>query len=194
MATEDSSSTISQAKTKMQDLINAQDKVDKGIDAMPEGPEKTRLKKLRDDNRGFFSSTILPAWKKLQTLLNEETDPPKPGESTWYNPTTWFSGDDTMGLIPLIPVAAVLAATAFVGYVGNSIVVENRILSDPSFTAAQKTSLLQSSGLSSLTNAFGQAKWVLLLGVIGGGAYIFQDQIKALIPKKSNPRKKRRHG
>lgn len=190
----DSSTTIAEAKTKMQELINAQAKVDKGIEAMPEGPEKARLKKLRDDNRGVFSEYVLPAWKKLQNLLSEDTSVPSAGGSTWYNPTTWFSGydePDTLGLIPLIPVAAVLAATALVGYVGNSIVVENRILSDPHFSAAQKTSLLQNSALSNLSSVFGQAKWVLLLGVAGGAAYLFKDQIKMVASRKPNPRRRK---
>lgn len=183
---------IAQAKQKMQELVDAQSKVDLGISRMPEGPDKERLKKLRDENRGFFSSYVLPAWKKMQSILSQDTSPPRPGDKVWYNPTTWFAGNDNgLGLVPLIPVAAVVAATAFLSYVVNTIVVENRILSDPSFTAAQKTSLLQTSGFSKIADTLGQAKWILLLGAAGAGAYLFKDEIKGLM-KKSNPYKRRK--
>lgn len=185
-------STIAQAKQKMQELIDSQAKVDAGIAKMPEGPDKERLKKLRDENRGFFSSTILPAWKKLQSILSEDPAPPKPGEKVWYNPTTWFAGDNNqLGLLPLIPIAAVVAATALLGYVANSIVVEQRILSDSSFTSAQKASILTAGPASGIANTLGQAKWIVLLGLVGAGVYFFKDELKGLA-KRSNPRRRRR--
>ena len=178
---------IVEAKEKVQELINIQSRVDAGIARMPEGADKERLKKMRDDNRGFFSNTIVPAWKKLQSILSEDTELPKPGEKVWYNPMTWFAGNDNgLGLVPLVPVAAVVAATAVLGFVVNSIVVENRILSDPSFTSAQKTTLLQTGGISKITEAIGQTKWIVLLAALGAGAYLFRDELKGLM-KKSNP-------
>jgi hypothetical protein len=185
-------SKIAEAKKKMQELVDVQIKVDAGIARMPEGPDKERLKKLRDENRGFFSNIILPAWRKMQTILSEDTTPPKPGEKVWYNPSTWFAGcENGMGLLPLIPIAAVVSATALLGYVINSIVVENRILSDPAFTSAQKTSLLQSGGLTKIADVLGQTKWLALLGAVGLGAYLMRDQIAASF-KKANPRRKKR--
>lgn len=192
-AIDSAAAKVGEAKTKMQELIDNQAKVDAGIAKMQDGPDKTRLIALRDESRGVFSNYVLPAWKKMQAALSEDTATPKAGDSTWYNPTTWFGSmpPHGMGALPLIPIAAVAAATAMLLYVGNLILKEQLILRDPAFTAAQKASVLNSNSISSIGDAVGNMKYVLL---IGAGLYALM-MFKDFIPKpKSNPvrRKKKK--
>ena len=141
---------VAEASRKFSELTSLQNKVDKGLKNMPEGPDKERLLALRDENRGFFSNYVLPAWNKLKSMVGDG-----------------FMGSSSgMGIIPLLPIAAVAAATALLGYVGNSIVKEQRILNDPSFTSAQKTSILTSGGISAFSGMTKNLTGLVL--VIGG--------------------------
>jgi hypothetical protein len=141
---------IMEFSSKISELTSLQRRVDAGLNRMPEGPEKQRLMKLREESRGIFTRYILPAWEQIKSFVGNT-----------------FSGED-MGILPLIPIAAVAAATAALGYVGNSIIKEQRILSDPSFTAAQKTQLLTSSGIAStVSQGLSSVKNIVIIGAIG---------------------------
>lgn len=163
---------IQSVRKKMDELVTLQAEVDKKVAAMPAGPAKTKLQAQIKESRGFFQNTIVPLWKKMQEALGESTvTPTAQNKSVWYKPWTWFSG---FGAIPLIPVAAVTAATALASYIANAIITERKILSDPSLSAQEKALLLQSaSPLSATANFFGQLKWVMLIGLLGIGGYIY---------------------
>lgn len=152
-----STNSVTEARLKINELTSLQKRVDEGLRNMPEGPEKQRLLKIRDESRGVFSKYILPAWNRIKDMVGGAF-----GD---------IDHDEAMGIIPLIPIAAVTAATAMLGYVGNSILMERRILNDPSFTAAQKTQLLSSGGLQSLVGLTSNIKTLAILAVVGYVAF-----------------------
>jgi len=152
-----SPSAVTEAGQKIAELTSVQKQVDIGLQNMPAGPDKDRLLKMREESRGIFSKYILPAWNKIKDMVG-----------------SGFAGiheDEEMGVIPLIPIAAVAAATAMLGYVGNSILIERRILNDPSFTAAQKAQILSGGGLKSLVGLTGNIKTLAIVAVIGFAAF-----------------------
>jgi hypothetical protein len=140
---------ITEFTSKVNQLLNLQKRVDEGLKKMPEGPDKQRLMNLRQESRGIFTKYVLPAWERIRSFVGNT-----------------FSGEE-LGVVPLIPIAAVVAATAALGYVGNLIVKEQRILNDPSFTAAQKTQILTSGGiLSSFSQGFSSIRNVAIITLI----------------------------
>lgn len=155
-----SEGAVSDARKKFSELTDVQKKVDEGLKNMPEGPEKQRLLKIRNESRGVFSKYILPAYNKLKNMLG-----------------SGFAGEE-MGILPLVPIAAAAAATAMLGYVGNSIIMERRILNDPSFTAAQKAQMLSGGGLKSLVGVTGNLKTIAIVGVLAFLAFQFMKTRK----------------
>lgn len=158
------STDVQKLKTKINELTSTQKKVDTILNSMPSGPEKTRLLKLREENRGFFSSYILPAWNKISAAISSA-----------------MSGDDIhMGVLPLIPViawgasiAGGLSAAALLTHVVNNAIVENRILNDPAMKATEKAMLLKKQGI--LGEASSLTQNITKLALIGGliaGAYL----------------------
>jgi hypothetical protein len=186
---------IEEFKTKMKELQNTQTKVDAALSKMSAGPAKDRLLKLKAESRGIFSDYIMPAWKKITDLIGNDavaqTSTAKPTTALNLSPTTQtfvnnllttpvvkasplkgydlgYHEDGSLGILPLLPIAAVLAATAGVGYVAKAIYTEQKILNDPALTATQKTELLKSTGaassLSSISEITGNASKILFLG------------------------------
>lgn len=155
--------TITEAKNKLNELIKAQGKVDAGIAKMPAGKDKDRLIKVRDANRGFFSNYVMPAWKKVQSLIGDEN----------ANFAGEFKGSNTLGVLPLIPIAAVMSATALLGYVAKSFYTESSILNDPAFTAAQKADLLKSTSTTGgLTAVADVSSNLAKMAFLGAGLFI----------------------
>ena len=157
-------STLSQAITKMNELLDTQKKVDAALERMPAGPDKTRLLKERDSARGFtFKNIIIPAWAKIREWT---------GAGATAAPMAGFEAEPleegAFGVLPLIPIAVITSAGAILAYIGTSYVAETRILNDPALTAAQKTQLLQSKGVSSILSSaggiLGEVKWIALAG------------------------------
>ena len=145
---------IKSATSKVEELLSVQKKVDTGLSKMKAGPDKTRLMRLREENRGYFTSYILPIYQRIKNYLSSS-----------------MGNDEAMGLLPLIPFAIAAAATASVGYVAKNVYSEYKILNDPAFTAAQKTEILGGGGLKALSNLAGSAKTVVIVGVLGFAAY-----------------------
>ena len=158
-------STIQQAIDKFFELTEVQAKVDQAIAFLPPGLDKDRLTAEKNKNRGFFQSVIIPAWNRLRDLIGY--DPASANTLKGYE-------DDTMGVAPVAIWAASALATsvavALLGYIGNSIYVENKILNDPALTSAQKLKALESRGLA---NVFSNLTSTLtMLGVVGGGVFL----------------------
>lgn len=87
---------LNEAVRVMQDIEIDRATINNAIDAMPNGPEKERLKSIRDEKFHFYSEYVLPAWQKFAPLVGLSSDPTQAQS---------FSG---MGLLPLaaaIPVA-----------------------------------------------------------------------------------------
>lgn len=203
---------IEEFKTKMKDLQTTQTKVDAALAKMKAGPEKDRLLKLKAQSRGIFSDYILPAWKKISDLIGNDavgtTSTAKPTTALNLSPTTQsfvnnllttpvakasplkgyelgYHNDGSLGILPLLPIAAVLAATAGVGYVAKAIYTEQKILNDPALTASQKTELLKSTGaassLSSISEITSNASMMLF---VGAGLYAL-IKIAPMLSKKA---------
>lgn len=154
---------IKAATSKVDELLNIQRKVDIGLSKMPAGPAKTRLLKLRDENRGYFTSYILPAYNKIKSYLSSS-----------------MGADEPMGVLPLIPFAIAGLSTALVGYVGKSVYSEYKILNDPQFTAAQKTEILGGGGLKALASFAGSTKTMVIVGVLGLAALYVAKNFQGL--------------
>jgi hypothetical protein len=167
-----SSNDVQKLRTKINELTATQKRVDTILDRMPSGPEKTRLMKLRGDNRGFFSSFILPAWNKISSTISSA-----------------MSGDNVhLGVLPLIPViawgasiAGGLSAAALLTHVVNNAVVENRILNDPAMKATEKAMLLKKQGVigeaSQLTSNITK---LAVVGALIAGTYLYFKAKKKL--------------
>jgi hypothetical protein len=169
MATANKTDDVKKLKEKINELTATQKKVDTILNNMPSGIEKNRLLKMREENRGFFSSYIIPAWNKISSAVSSA-----------------FSGsDDNLGVIPLIPVvtwgasiAAGLSATALLTHVVNNAIVENRILNDPAMKATEKAMLLKKQGIigeaSQLTSNI--TKLALVGGLVIAAYFYFKNK------------------
>jgi hypothetical protein len=147
-ATTSTDPKVTEFTSKIKELLSLQKRVDEGLKRMPDSPEKRRLMKMREESRSIFTTYVLPAWEKIKGYIGNT-----------------FSGEE-MGVIPLIPFAVAASATAALGYVTNLIIKEQRILNDPSFTAAQKTQLLSSGVFSSVSQSLNSAKNLLIIGAV----------------------------
>lgn len=158
-------STIQQAIEKFYELIDVQAKVDEAIASLPSGSDKDRLIAEKNKNRGFFQNVVIPTWNRLRDLIGY-----KPASAN----TLKGYEDDTMGVPPVaIWAASALAssvAVALLGYIGNSIYVENKILNDPALTGAQKLKALESRGLANIFSNL--TSTLTMLGVVGGGVFL----------------------
>jgi hypothetical protein len=170
-----------QAIRVMNDLFATQKKVDVAIEKMPPGPDQERLKKARDANRGFFSSYVLPAWEKIKSYVSGETST-APGISGEFDFGEAYFGtsDEALGILPLIPIAAILAAGAVITYATTNYLAEKKILEDPALSASQKTQLLGQRGLTSaLTGISSNLNQILLLAGLGIGGYLLFTILQA---------------
>lgn len=173
-------STVSQAISKMNQLLDAQRKVDAALERMPPSADKTRLLKERDSNRGYiFTNIILPAWAKIREWT---------GAGATAAPMAGFDAEPldeagAFGVLPLVPVAVIAASTAILAYVGTTYATEAKILNDPALSAAQKTQLLQSKGVSSVLASaggiVGEVKWIALAGAVAFLAFQYMKTRRA---------------
>jgi hypothetical protein len=159
---------IENLNKKMSELTSTQKKVDELLKYVPDGKDKQRLLKMREENRGFFSKTILPAWNKLKSMASSA-----------------FSGSEGMGnfehplgVLPIVAWAGSAAAVALAGsvltYVIGNVVTEQRILSDPAMQAAQKAMLLQKKGVfGQVSDLFSNVNKLALIAAAGFGVYMF---------------------
>ena len=178
----DSSSTGSdqsdyeKANAQLDNLLTLQEQVDQGLNNMPAGPAKDALLAQRDDNRGFFNSTILPAWQKIKDYFSGTSTTSDPTMSGEFNQpeVVYIQSQDGMGFLPLLIGAGIIiggiALTTLLTYLVSSSEKERAILNDPSFTAAQKQALLSSD--SSLTTTLKSSS--ALIGVAIVAFLIFQ--------------------
>ncbi|MEO5348870.1 MAG: hypothetical protein H7836_04415 [Magnetococcus sp. YQC-3] len=154
---------IEELKKKIKELTDTQSKVDKALAKMPAGKDKDRLLAMKKESRGIFEEYIVPGWKKIQSLIGN-VDAAFSGE---------FGDSNTMGILPLLPIAAVLAASTALGYVAKSIYTEQKILNDPALTAAQKAELLkQTSPAATLSSVADVTSNLSKVAFIVGGLFV----------------------
>lgn len=175
-AQSDDRSTVQKAIDQMNQLLDAQKRVDAALERMPAGPDKTRLLKERDANRGYiFKNIILPAWAKIRDWM---------GAGSTAAPMAGFEAepleDGSFGVLPLIPVAVIAASTAILAYVGATYATESKILNDPALSGVQKAQILQSKSLASTISSagglLGEVKWIAIAGI---AAFIAMQVVKA---------------
>lgn len=159
-------SKVQEAINKFAELTDVQKKVDAAIASLPPGPDKDRLIKERDASRGFFQSTIIPAWNKLREMI---------GYPTASANTLKGYEDDHFGIIPALAwyagsALAVSAAVALIAYMGQSIYAEYKILNDPALSGAQRVQALQSRGIANIFSSLTSS--ITMLGVVGSGIFL----------------------
>lgn len=203
---------IEEFKKKMLELGTTQKKVDSALAKMKEGPDKDRLLKLRKESRGIFSDYIQPAWEKIVSLVGNDAvgitsdakptvkAAPLPAKTQEFvntllttpvakaSPLKGYDigvgSDGTLGILPLLPIAAVLAATAGVGYVAKAVYTEQKILNDPSLTAAQKGELLKSSSPAASLTALGDVTGNISKAVMAGALVFALIKFLPMMQKK----------
>ena len=147
---------------------------------MPPGKDRDRLLKMKAESRGIFDEYTLPAWKKIQSLIGN-VDAAFSGE---------FADSNTMGILPLLPIAAVLAASTALTYVAKSLYTEQKILNDPALTAFQKAELLKSSSpAATLSSVADVTSNLSKVAFIVGGIFIavkFGPTIMSMINKRKS--------
>lgn len=161
---------ISDANIKTTELNLSQERVDLLLSLLQEKDPAlySKLVTQRNEARGFFNEYIVPAYNYLMEMLGiQESAKPQ----------------STMGLLPLIPVAAIsvgaiastaaiIAAVAFYKEADHAIEKENAILDDPNIPEDVKRKVLLSGGtlwdrIESLSST---VKWTVgatVLGVLG---------------------------
>lgn len=132
---------IKEFEEMMNKLLVAQKQVDEGIESMPEGPEKQRLAKLRDENRGAFSTYILPAWEQFRQWAGIDTN------ANYGNTQFGIAITGTM----VVTIGAVVSVISVaLPYIYSNYKIEQQILNDPELKktyAASRGSLFSLGGL-----------------------------------------------
>jgi hypothetical protein len=154
---EEALAKLQEADAVMKELKNTQQQVDLALATLPTGSDKDRLTQMRDSNRGFFASEVLPLWEQIREYLGLSSSTVEPT----YEPL--------FGALPLIPLvigaSIVAAAVAVITQATKAQAVELAILNDPALTASQKTAILTGSGVfGQIANLLRESKW-LVFGV-----------------------------
>lgn len=148
-----------EAKMALFELETNQKLVDKFLAMLPNGPDKERLLKERDEARSFFSTYVAPLVNKLIVSKND------------YNRVLMDNSNKYQSFAAL-PVgiiaggaAVVAASTALIYYAYQSNALEQKILDDPSLTQFQKyglTFLGRASGYLGMGLGVGIVAWLLM--------------------------------
>lgn len=145
----------------VESLFKTQKQVDEALNALPDGPLKTRLENKKKEARGMFTGYVLPAW---ESFLNWS------GMSSNAN-----FGGNAFGAIPFIGIAAVLGAVSVaMVYVTQSHNLEKQILNDPELAKVFVTERAKSG----LFNIGGSTQY-LVMGAVGlGGIFLLSQMVK----------------